>query len=145
MHAQVWADCADLIANEAQLRKLGLPVVLDHMAQINIAAGPKGSEFLRLCELLRDGQVFVKLTICRNSKQRPDYDELRPFHDALVNANPDGLVWGSDWPHLRMNDEAPDSRGLLALFLSWISDVHIVRKILVDTPETLFGFTPAEK
>ena len=102
-----------------------------------------GADFQRLCGLVRDGRVFVKLALCRNSQQRPFYEELRPFHDALVAANADALIWGSDWPHLRMGAEAPDPQALLDLFRSWVSDVAIERKILVDTPQRLFGFTDA--
>ena len=143
MHAQIWADCRDTIAHASTIRKLGIPVVLDHMGKIDVASGHQSPDFQRLCALLKDGQIFVKLTVCRNSKQHPDYDDLRPFHDALINANPDGLVWGSDWPHLRMGDDTPDPKALLALFRSWVSDAEIERKILAETPQKLFGFTPA--
>lgn len=143
MHAQIWADCRETVAHESEIRKLGIPVVLDHMGKIDVAAGHQSPDFQRLCALLKDGQIFVKLTLCRNSKQRRDYHELRPFHDAFIHANPDGLVWGSDWPHLRMGDDTPDPKALLDLFRSWISDENIERKILAETPEKLFGFTPA--
>ena len=143
MHAQIWADCRDTIARESTILKLGIPVVLDHMGMIDVASGHQNPDFKRLCALLKDEQIFVKLTVCRASKQRPDYEDLRPFHDALINANPDGLVWGSDWPHLRMGDETPDPKVLLALFRSWVSDAGIERKILIETPQNLFGFTPA--
>lgn len=143
MHAQVWADCRDTLAQEAQLTKLGIPIVLDHMGRMDVAAGASGADFQRLCALVGDGHVFVKLTLCRNSKQRPGYEELRPFHDALVAANPEALVWGSDWPHLRMGEETPDPRALLDVFRTWVADAAIERKILVETPQRLFGFTPA--
>jgi predicted TIM-barrel fold metal-dependent hydrolase len=143
MHAQVWADCRDTLAHEAQLVKLGIPIVLDHMGRMDVAAGASGADFQRLCALVGDGHVFVKLTLCRNSKQRPGYEELRPFHDALVAANPEALVWGSDWPHLRMGEETPDPQALLDVFRAWVADAAIERKILIETPQRLFGFTPA--
>jgi 2-pyrone-4,6-dicarboxylate lactonase len=143
LHAQVWADCRDTLAHEAQLSSIGIPIVLDHMGRVEVAAGAAGADFQRLCALVRDGRLFVKLTLCRNSKQRPFYEELRPFHDALVTANPDALVWGSDWPHLRMGAEAPDPQALLGLFRAWVSDADIERRILVETPQRLFGFTHA--
>lgn len=143
MHAQIWADCRDTIAHEAQIRRLGFPVVLDHMGKIDVAAGTKDKYFQRLCALLSEGLVLVKLTVCRNSQQRPAYEDLRPFHDALLKANPEGLIWGSDWPHLRMGNDTPDPRALLNVFRTWLSDVEIEKKILVDTPQRLFGFTHA--
>jgi 2-pyrone-4,6-dicarboxylate lactonase len=141
-HAQFWGDCADIIRRERDLTSAGVPIVLDHMGKIDVAAGPMGRDFLRLCELVRDGALWVKLTLCRNSRLGPEYEDLRPFHDALVDANPDRLLWGSDWPHLRMGAAAPDPKHLLGLFQTWIGDSVIEAKILSSNPESLFGFAP---
>jgi 2-pyrone-4,6-dicarboxylate lactonase len=141
-HAQFWSDCADIVAREADLSASGVPIVLDHMGRIDVSAGVAGHDFRRLCDLVRDGNFWLKLTLCRNSTKGPDYIDLRPFHDALVNANPDRLLWGSDWPHLRMGVNAPDVASLLRLFSSWIGDRDIESKILVDNPQSLFGFAP---
>ena len=78
------------------LTGLGIPVVLDHMGKFDTRSGAGHADFRNLCAMLRDGVVSVKLTLCRNSKLGPDYSDLRVFHDRLVEANPDNLVWGSD-------------------------------------------------
>jgi 2-pyrone-4,6-dicarboxylate lactonase len=141
-HAQFWGDCADIVSRERDLTRSGVPIVLDHMGKIEVGAGADGRDFLRLCSLVREGAIWVKLTLCRNSRHTPDYADLRPFHDALVAANPDRLLWGSDWPHLRMGDAAPDAAHLLRLFSSWIGDEGIEARILADNPQSLFGFPP---
>lgn len=143
MHAQVWAECADIVANARLLTGAGIPVVLDHMGRMQVAAGVADPNFQRLLHMVADGAFWVKLTLCRNSPAVPDYAELRPFHDALVEANPQRLVWGSDWPHLRMGAAAPDVAALLALFRRWVSDEAVERAILAGNPEILFGFPPA--
>ncbi len=70
----------------------------------------------------------------------PDYPDARPFHEALVKANPDRLVWGSDWPHPRIEGEMPDAGRLFDLFCEWTPDEGTRKKILVDNPARLYGF-----
>ena len=70
----------------------------------------------------------------------PDYDDARAFHDALVAANPERLMWGSDWPHPSIAAEImPDDGHLLDLFMAWTPDETTRRRILVETPTRLFG------
>jgi predicted TIM-barrel fold metal-dependent hydrolase len=61
--------------------------------------------------------------------------------DALVAANPDRLVWGSDWPYVRMGDPTPDVGHLLDLLRDRAGDAGLVRRVLVDNPAALYGFT----
>jgi predicted TIM-barrel fold metal-dependent hydrolase len=75
------------------------------------------------------------------SAQFPDYENVRPFHDALVSANPERLTWGSDWPHPSIAAEVmPDDGHLLDLFMEWTPNETIRRRILVETPARLFGY-----
>ena len=76
----------------------------------------------------------------RMSSRYPDYPDARPFHDALVRANPERLMWGSDWPHPSIAAQImPDDRHLLDLFFEWTPDGDVRRRILVETPARLFG------
>jgi predicted TIM-barrel fold metal-dependent hydrolase len=112
---------------------------MDHMARFDVARGVRNSAFQELLRLLADGSVWVKMTPARNSKQFPDYADVRPFHDALARANPDCLLWGSDWPYLRMADATPDAGHLLGLLDEWCGDETLRRKILADNPARLYG------
>jgi predicted TIM-barrel fold metal-dependent hydrolase len=58
----------------------------------------------------------------RLSLRAPDYPDARPFHEALVRANPERLVWGGDWPHPRVEGEMPDAGHLFELFQQWTPD-----------------------
>ena len=78
--------------------------------------------------------------MCRVSKQAPDYLDLKPFHDALVAAKPQRLLWGSDWPFVRMGEQSPDAGQLLDLFHEWVPDAATRNTILVDNPAALYGF-----
>jgi 2-pyrone-4,6-dicarboxylate lactonase len=139
-HAQVWAPAAFLGRDLPRLLRLGVPIVLDHMGVFDIAKGVDDSDFKYLCRVVADGQVWMKIAVCRGSLRFPDYEDLRPFHDAVLRANPDRLVWGSDWPHVRMAELTPDVGHLIDLFGHWVADEALRRKILVANPAALYGF-----
>jgi predicted TIM-barrel fold metal-dependent hydrolase len=140
MHAQLWIT-ADRFAGEAErLLAFGVPLVLDHMALLDPTAGTAGSAFQALLRQLGDGRVWVKLTPYRVSRLDPDYRDVRPFHEALVRANPERLLWGSDWPHVHMKSGMPDDGHLVDLFDAWTGDDALRTRILVDNPAHLYGF-----
>lgn len=138
LHAELWTDCTALPAIAAELERLPVPVVIDHMGGFDVAAGIDAPGFRCLRALLERGRVHVKLCAYRNLLGTADAEAGRPFHAALLQANPDRLVWGSDWPHLRV-DPAPDAAQLLQRFEDWTADEALVRRILVDNPARLYG------
>jgi predicted TIM-barrel fold metal-dependent hydrolase len=77
----------------------------------------------------------------RVSERPPDYPDARAFQEALVAANPERLVWGGDWPHPRMETAMPDVGHLLDLFQEWTPDTATRKRILVDNPARLYGFS----
>src|SRR4029077_6203447 len=73
----------------------------------------------------------------------PDYEEARPFHDALVAANPRNLVWGTDWPPPRPEGPVPDAARLRDIFRKWTTPAN-QQAILVDNPARLYDFLKAD-
>lgn len=137
-HAQLWATCDAVVAAAPKLLAAGIPLVLDHMVRFDVARGTQDAAFRELLALLAGGGLWVKMTPARNSKRFPDYEDVRPFHDALARANPDNLIWGSDWPYLRMAEATPDAGHLLDLLDDWCGDDTLRRKILADNPARLY-------
>lgn len=88
-----------------------------------------------------EGHVHAKLSApYRLSERFPDYPDAQGFHDALVRANPERLVWGTDWPHPQIAAEVmPDDGHLVDLLNEWTPDARHRQHILVDTPARLFG------
>ncbi len=117
-----------------------MPVVVDHMLNIPAERGVGDANFQALLALVGDGHVHVKLSAAyRLSAQFPDYADARPFHDALVAANPERLLWGTDWPHPSIAAAVmPDDGHLLDLFYAWTPDAETRWRVLVETPERLF-------
>jgi predicted TIM-barrel fold metal-dependent hydrolase len=139
-HAEVWASVDQHAALLPRYLASGIPVVLDHMAGVIPARGVRDPGFQRILAALREGRLWIKLTLCRSSQDFPDYPDLRPFHDALIAANPGRMVWGSDWPYLRLMEKTPDVGHVLDLFHEWVPDETVRRHILVTNPRQLYDF-----
>lgn len=138
--AHIWARADDCPRVYEDLKDLGLPIVFDHMGQFNVAEGLQGEGFQAFVRLLKTGNVWAKLSLCRVSHSAPDYEDVRAFHEALVKARPDRLLWGSDWPFVRMGANSPDVGHLLDIFQEWVGDEAVIRQILSENPAALFGF-----
>jgi predicted TIM-barrel fold metal-dependent hydrolase len=103
--------------------------------------GTSTEGFQSLLRAVGDGWCWAKLSGAhRISHNAPDYPDARPFHEALVRANPERLVWGGDWPHPRVEGEMPDAGHLFELFQMWTPDRATQQRILVTNPATLYGF-----
>ena len=57
---------------------------------------------------------------------------------ALIEAAPGRMIWGSDYPHLSFADRV-GSIQLFNLLADWAPDEALRRRILVDNPAALFG------
>ena len=140
-HLQLWIDVKDLPETIPALKSLGLPVVIDHMGRTDAHAGTATAGFQSLLRAVRDGWCWAKLSGAhRLSRDAPDYPDARPFHEALVSANPERLVWGGDWPHPRVEGEMPDAGHLLELLQMWTPDPATQHRVLVTNPAKLYGF-----
>jgi predicted TIM-barrel fold metal-dependent hydrolase len=131
------AGAAQLAALAPRADRFGIALVVDHMGRADPAALPR-----LLIDLLADGKVWVKLSAAyRNSAApAPGYGDLMPLVSALVAANPDQLLWGSDWPHTELSGAAPQAVDLVQLFAIWTPDAATRQKIGVANPARLYGF-----
>jgi predicted TIM-barrel fold metal-dependent hydrolase len=103
---------------------------------------------------VKSGRAYVKISgAYRVSEKAPDYADATPLAQALVAANPDRIVWGTDWPHpngasarsiAEIATPFPIDDGLLLNELpKWVPDAAMRKKILVDNPARLYGFGAA--
>jgi predicted TIM-barrel fold metal-dependent hydrolase len=140
-HLQLWIDVKDLPETIPILKAIGLPVVIDHMGRTDARAGTTTPGFQSLLRAVGEGWCWAKLSGAhRLSQNAPDYPDARPFHEALVRANPERLVWGSDWPHPRVEGDMPDAGHLFELFQRWTPDQAVQQRVLVANPARLYGF-----
>lgn len=135
-HAQLWGSAADFTRWLPRLTALGVPLVLDHMGSPDTQAGVKARDFEVILETVSSRSVWVKLVLARVAKSA-DCADARPFHEALIAAAPDRMLWGSDWPYVRI-EPAPDAADMLRRFLEWTPDSDIRRAVLVSNPAKLY-------
>ena len=142
LHAQFMMDANALDSALPYFKNWRLPVVLDHMGNVDGSLGANQPGVQHMCKLLAEGRIWVKVSGCyRVSKQYPDYADARAIHEALVRANPEQIIWGTDWPHPRLEKDMPEDGHLLDLFNAWTPDAGLRRKILVENPARLYGFS----
>jgi predicted TIM-barrel fold metal-dependent hydrolase len=129
-----------LVEMEKALENLATDLVIDHIGSIHPVGGLGQRGFAALLRLLETGRCWVKLSGAYRVSKAPPYEDMMPFVEKLVAANPDRLVWGSDWPHVAFKGSMPDTTDLLDQLLAWIPDATQRHRILVDNPATLYGF-----
>ena len=152
-HIQMYTSPAVIAGIKDLVQSSPVPVVFDHFGGAETAGGLQQPGFGDLVELVKAGKAYVKISgAYRASTKAPDYPDVAPFAKALIAANADRIVWGSDWPHPNSNpppgrsatDLTPvfqvDDGRLLNLLAVWAPDAAVRKKILVDNPARLYGF-----
>ena len=140
-HIQLMLTPAQLIELAPRLGKLRCTIVIDHMGDVRSSGGVNQPAFQALLGLVRGEQCWLKLSAgYHHSDQAPPYPETIPLAHALVDARPDRLLWGSDWPHANHWGRMPNSTDLFDLLLEWVPDEAVRTRILVDNPARLYGF-----
>jgi predicted TIM-barrel fold metal-dependent hydrolase len=141
-HLELLAHVQDYPDLASKISQLNVPVVFGHFGYMHCRYGVDNQGFLGLLDLLRAGKAWVKMTgPYRISNQPgPPYDDINACVDAVMAANPEQLLWGSDWPHVMVKHVMPNDADLLNLFKHWVPDPEIRQQILVRNPTRLYGF-----
>jgi predicted TIM-barrel fold metal-dependent hydrolase len=153
-HVQCYTNLALLTHIKDVLASSPVPVVFDHFGGADASKGLEQPGWAELVDGVKSGKVYVKISgAYRLSNKAPDYPDAVPFAKALIAANPDRLVWGTDWPHpnpVTPRDKKPtdltplfqiDDGHLLNQLAVWAPDAGTRKKILVDNPARLYGFS----
>jgi predicted TIM-barrel fold metal-dependent hydrolase len=152
-HVQMYTDLAMIDAIKDLVAASPVPVVFDHFGSARAELGLQQPGFPELVELVRSGKAYVKISgVYRTSNLAPDYPDAAPLAKALIAANSDRILWGTDWPHptgaplpgRKPTDVAPllvvDDGRLMNLLPVWAPDAATRRKILVTNPARLYEF-----
>src|SRR5215467_7950947 len=148
-HVQLYAALPIIAGLTELVLASPVPVVFDHFGGAKAALGLHQPGFDKLLELVRSGKGYVKISgAYRASGKPPDYPDVLPLARALIEANPNRILWGSDWPHpdtgagRKPSDVSPllgiDDGHLLNLLSTWAPDAALRKTILVDNPATLY-------
>jgi predicted TIM-barrel fold metal-dependent hydrolase len=148
-HIQINTHLSVISALKNDIMALAMPVIFDHFGGAKGAPGVGQAGFSDLLDLVKSGHAYVKISApYRPSSNPPDFPEAAPLARALVAANSDRIVWGSNWPHpgrgpspTELAPPYPNDDGrVLNLLPTWVSDAETRKKILVDNPARLYGF-----
>ena len=140
-HLVLYLEAVDVVENAAEIERLGLPVVIDHMARVRVADGLEQASFGLLLRFLREADFWVKISCAeRLSSAGPPYDDVVPYAQALIEAAPDRVLWGTDWPHPNINGPMPNDGDLVDMLPRYVPDPNGLRRIVVDNPARLYGF-----
>jgi D-galactarolactone isomerase len=144
-HLQFNIDGELIVANADLLRRLPTQLVFDHMGQPTLPAGPEHASFAIMRGLIDRGRTWIKLSGAYDNSKigPPDYPEATRIAEAFIKAAPERMVWGSDWPHrgAQNKQEQPDDALLFDLLAVWAPEEATRRRILIENPENLYGFT----
>jgi predicted TIM-barrel fold metal-dependent hydrolase len=152
-HVQLFTSLAMISAIKDLVAASPVPVVFDHFGGAQAKLGPAQPGFTDLLHLVQSGNAYVKISgAYRASDLAPDYGDAAPLARALIAANSDRIVWGTDWPHpnsvtpsgQKTTEVTPlfqiDDGRLLNQLPVWAPDAAIRKKILVENPARLYGF-----
>ena len=140
-HAQFLMDIENFPDFDRIAADFPSDMVIDHMGRPDVAKGVNAPGFQALIRALKSGRVWSKLSApYRTSKAPIPYTDMTPFAQALVAAAPERLVFGTDWPHVMMEGEMPNTGTLVEQLAVWVPDETTRNRILVDNPARLYRF-----
>ena len=139
-HVVLHLDADDILAQQALLKGIDIPFIIDHMGRVKAAEGLEQRPFQLLLELYADNPL-AWIKICGAERvsvgKRPFRDAI-PFARALVAVDPQRILWGTDWPHPNISKDMPNDGELVDLFAEICPSQTIQQQILVDNPTRLY-------
>jgi predicted TIM-barrel fold metal-dependent hydrolase len=120
------------------LAGLDADFVIDHMGYMLESDGLTHTDFDRLIDMIGAGRGWIKLSAPYRLARDGNFERLKPMARAIIEAAPDRIIWGSDWPHIP--EGGKDTGTLLNLLSEWAPDAEARKRILVSNPAKLFRF-----
>ncbi|ANN76396.1 amidohydrolase family protein [Bordetella flabilis] len=151
-HVQTYTNLATIAALAGALEQIPVTLVVDHFGRAQAAAGVSQPGFDALLAAVASGRAYVKLSAAYRISTAPDYRDAEPIARALIDANPDRVLWGSDWPHPGSAAGAPrpvgditpfrqeDNARALQRAMQWAGTAERIDKLLVENPARLYDF-----
>jgi predicted TIM-barrel fold metal-dependent hydrolase len=143
-HVQVFMLGEQIAELHDVLRSLPVPLVIDHLGRVAPPSSVEDPAFAAVLDLLDHGNTWIKLSgaYMDSIAGSPGYGDIAPIAAAYVEAAPERVVWGSDWPHTTATEPVDDAV-LVDLLAQWAPDPRIRHRILVENPQTLYRFAAA--
>lgn len=138
-HVVLHLDAGDILEHEERIGRIKVPFIIDHMGRVQAKKGLEQEPFRRLLALMRNPLAWVK--VCgpeRVSSAGAPFHDAVPFANALIEAAPDRVLWGTDFPHPNIAGDMPNDGDLVELLALAAPDEAMRRRILIDNPDRLY-------
>ena len=139
-HVVLHFDAGDLIGQQALLKRIDVPFIIDHMGRVKAAEGLDQQPFQALLALYR-ANPLAWIKICgaeRVSVGKRPFRDAVPFAQALIAIDAGRLLWGTDWPHPNITRDMPNDGELVDLLGEMSPDTAVRDRILVDNPTRIY-------
>ena len=139
-HVVVYFEADILEELQPFLAAIPVPIVIDHMGRPDVTQGPDGADMTAFRRLLdsRD-DIWTKVTCAdRLDAAGPPYADFVRAVRPLVEAYPDRVLWGTDWPHPNMEKVLPDDGHLVDTIPEIAPTAELQHKLLVANPMRLY-------
>lgn len=132
-----------ILANQAWLRDLTLPVVIDHLAGLDSDSHTNTPTINVITDLLGRPNWWIMIANAdRRSRGGYPWTDMLPVARNLVQAAAGRAIWASDWPHVSYKKSArPEFPELLEFMFKVIEPATTMEAVLVENPVRLYGFT----
>jgi len=143
-HARLHVNGEDLLNNSDLLRSLkDVPMVIDHFGHVGFEGGMERPVIRWVLDMLKQENWWMMISNGnRDSRMEAGWDDAVPYGKRFIEAAPDRIIWGSDWPHPQWTKRMMNDAEEVELLYRYVdNDTTLLRKILVDNPAQLHGFT----
>ncbi len=137
-HVVLHMDAADIAELTPMMRALPLPFIIDHMGRVDSRLGPGQPALQALLELAKLERCWIKVSGAERISD-PPFAAAIPVARRIIEACPDRVLWGTDFPHPNLKI-AVDEADLVDLLPAFAPDEDARRRLLVDNPARLYGF-----
>ena len=142
-HARLHVNGDDLLENSDLLCSLkDVPMVIDHFGHVGFEGGMKRPIIRWVLDMLKDENWWMMVSNGnRDSMMDAGWDDALPYGKAFIEAAPERIIWGSDWPHPQWTKRMMNDAEEVELLYRYVDgDTALLRKILVENPARLHGF-----
>jgi len=140
-HIVIYFEAAELPELFDFFAALPTIVVVDHMGRPDVSLDAHGKEFDLFMRLMSENENYWSKVTCpdRLSKEGPPYySDVIPFAKRVLEAFPDRVLWGTDWPHPNLKSHMPDDGHLVNFIPGIAPTIELQTRLLVDNPRRLY-------
>jgi len=140
-HIVIYFEAPDLAEHRSFFTSLPTTVVFDHMGRPDVSQPVDNNEFQQFVKMLEDNEnMWTKVTCPERLSVTgpPHYDDFVPFAKHLVEAFPDRVLWGTDWPHPNLKSHMPDDGTLVDIIPRIAETTDLQERLLVTNPMSLY-------